>query len=77
MAVLHYLDKIRIGLVSSCVLLFATKVFNAYTVQRSQKRALAITFDVPKVKTNRARNTYIISSSLNLDVILGAGMAQW
>ena len=27
------------------------------------------TFDVPKVKTNQARNTYIISSSLSFDVI--------
>ena len=27
------------------------------------------TFDVPKVKTNRARNTFIISSSLNFDTI--------
>ena len=25
------------------------------------------TFDVPKVKTNRAKNTFIISSSLNVD----------
>ena len=29
----------------------------------------ARTFDVPKVKINRARNTYILSSSLTFDVI--------
>ena len=32
-----------------------------YTLRRTR------TFDVPKVKTNRAKNTFIISSSLNVD----------